>query len=104
MVVGPQGPQVASGPNGQDGAQGQTGATGPAGSDGTSWYPVQLCPGTTHYPDTFCEVAFCYGNTLYGTYSANGGFSSELPQGAYSSNGINCQCNVNIGTDCQVSQ
>ncbi len=95
-VTGPQGP---AGATGQMGAPGSNGSNG---SDATVQY-VQLCHGTTHYPDTFCEVAECVEGNLYGVYSANGGFDSKLPAGAYSSNGINCGCTVTIGSNCSVS-
>lgn len=95
--VGPMGSAGSVGP------QGLVGPSGTPGSDADSWTVVQLCPGTTHYPNTFCEVTFCFQGNLYGTYSANDGFSSELPQGQYSSNGINCSCTVTIGPNCQVS-
>lgn len=88
----------ARGPQGNAGPQGET------GDPGFSPVPIQLCAAcTTHYPDTYAEVVFCYNGNLYGTYSANGGFSTELPQGSYSSSGINCSCTVAIGPDCQVT-
>lgn len=97
--------QSIVGPMGPPGQQGASGATGPAGQDAYSWTVVQLCSQcTTHYPDTFAEVVFCYAGDLYGTYSANGGFSAKLPPGRYDSNGINCSCTVTIGSGCTVSQ
>lgn len=82
-----------------------TGPQGPSGTNGTdaNVQYVQLCHGNTRYPDTFCEVAECVDGNLYGVYSANGGFDSRLPQGTYSSNGINCSCIVTIGANCSVS-
>ncbi len=95
---------------GKDGAIGQQGlpgqsVVGPSGSNGSDAAVryVQLCHGTTHYPDTFCEVAECVDGNLYGVYSANEGFDSRLPAGVYSSNGINCSCTVTIGSNCAVS-
>jgi hypothetical protein len=65
---------------------------------------VQLCQSCVPvYPSTFAEVAFCIGGNLYGTYSANDGFSAELPPGAYSSDGINCSCSFVIGPNCAVT-
>jgi hypothetical protein len=90
-------------PAGATGAQGNQGSQGAPGINGNTITPVQLCPGTTSYPSTFCEVAFCISGSLWGTYSANDGFSSQLPQGAYSSDGINCSCTVQIGPNCSVS-
>jgi hypothetical protein len=88
----------AAGPAGAIGPQGDTGA------QGISPTPVQLCKAcVTHYPDTYAEVLFCYNGDLYGTYSANGGFSTEVVPGVYNSNGINCSCTVTIGSNCAVS-
>lgn len=108
MLVCPDGNSVvqngAPGPQGPTGSQGQTGANGTNGTNASSWSVVQLCSAcTTHYPDTFAEVAFCYAGSLFGTYSSNGGFSSQLPAGAYNSDGINCSCTVNIGSNCSVN-
>lgn len=83
---------------------GPKGDPGVAGKDGTVVTLVQLCSScVTHYPDTFAEIAICSGGVLYGTYSSNGGFSSVLPPGAYSSNGINCSCTVTIGPNCSIN-
>jgi hypothetical protein len=97
-ACGKPGPMGPAGPQGVQGETGAQGVSGPAG------YYVQLCRGTTHYPDTFCEEAFCQDGTLHGVYSANGGFDSSLPEGAYMSNGINCSCTVTIGPNCEVSR
>lgn len=80
-----------------------TGLTGPAGKDGTVVTVVQLCLGTTTYPNNFVEVAFCIDNKLYGTYSANGGFSTELAPGTYSSNAIGNSCTLIIQDNCVVT-
>lgn len=92
------------GPPGGNGTNGSNGQNGSAGIDGQSPTIVQFCQGTTHYPDTFCEVGFCFQNVLYATYSANDGFSSAIPDGSYSSNGINCSCAFTVSTGCQVTQ
>ncbi len=83
------------------GRDGNVGAQGPQGN--VPFYMVQLCPGTTIYPSKFIEVAFCVNGVLYGTYSANGGFSTELPPGSYGSNGINASCNFVISDNCIVT-
>lgn len=72
------------------------------GSDATPVTTVKLCPGTTTYPSKFVEIAFCISGSLFGTYSANGGFSTELPPGAYSSNAINSSCNFTVGPNCTI--
>jgi hypothetical protein len=41
---------------------------------------------------------------MYGVYSDNGGFLSELPPGEYSSDGINASCSFTIGANCSVTQ
>jgi hypothetical protein len=91
------------GVNGATGAKGDTGDTGAAGIDASPMTAVKLCPGVTVYPSNFTEVAFCINNKLYGTYSANGGFSTELPPGTYGSNGINSSCNFVIGANCTIT-
>lgn len=91
-------------PKGDTGAPGSAGTNGVNGVDTTPITLVQFCPGTTHFPDTFCEVGFCIGGNLYGTYSANDGFSVLIPPGTYSSNGINCSCNFTVASNCQVNQ
>jgi hypothetical protein len=88
-------------------ACGKSGPAGPEGSpgvDATEPTPVQLCPGTTSFPNTFCEVLFCYQGNLYGTYSSAAAFSTEVPPGQYNSIGLNCSCTVTIGPNCQVTQ
>ena len=105
-IVGPQGQQGVPGPTGSPGATGPQGSIGPQGNpgiNGSSPTVVQFCAGVTHYPDTFCEVGFCFNGTLYATYSANDGFSAEIVPGEYSSNGINCSCTFAVSDNCQVS-
>lgn len=93
-IVGPQGPGGATGPSGPK---------GDPGVDASPVTVVQLCPGTTTYPSIFVEVAFCISGNLYGTYSANGGFSTLLPPGAYSSNAIGSSCNFVVHDNCVVT-
>lgn len=100
---GKTGSTGAEGPAGSPG-QSVQGPAGAPGSNGESFTPVQLCRScVTQYPDTYAEVVFCYQGDLYGTYSANDGFSAELPPGTYNSAGINCSCTVTIGTNCNVT-
>lgn len=92
---------------GLDGIDGQSivgpqGEQGSPGIDAASVTVVKLCQGTTTYPSKFVEVAFCIGGKLYGTYSQNGGFSTELPPGSYGSNGINASCNFVVGNSCTI--
>lgn len=100
---GATGPAGADGVNGTDGQDGAPGPQGNPGSDAASVTVVTLCPAPTTYASTFTEVAFCIGGKLYATYSANGGFSTEIPPGTYSSNGINSSCTFVVSSNCQVS-
>lgn len=97
------GPRGNAGYNGAVGPQGATGDTGTPGTNATPVTIVQLCTATTAYPGTYSEIAFCVGGNLYGTYSANGGFSTELPPGVYNSNGINSSCTFTISANCVVT-
>jgi hypothetical protein len=99
---GPAGPAGPKGDTGEQGPQGAIGVPGTDGQDATPVTVVKLCPGTTVYPSKFVEIAFCIGGKLYGTYSQNGGFSTELPPGTYGSNGINASCNFVILPNCQI--
>ena len=101
---GPKGDPGQDGAPGQQGPAGLQGAQGNAGVDATPVTLVQFCKGMTHYPDTFCEVGFCIGGNLYATYSANGGFSSEILPGSWESKGINCSCIFTVTTNCGVVQ
>jgi hypothetical protein len=98
--------QYVQGPQGIPG-QSIVGPAGPSGADGTDAAPitvVQFCQSCfTHYPDTFAEIGFCSNGSIYGTYSENDGFSSEIVPGVYSSNGINCSCTFTVGPNCTVS-
>jgi hypothetical protein len=102
---GATGPQGDPGTNGNDGATGPQGNAGTNGNDGTNATPVsivQLCPGTSTY-GTFIEVGFCIGGDLYGTYSANGGFSTLIAPGSYSSSAINSSCSLTVHPNCVVT-
>lgn len=98
-----QGTPGATGPQGPQGDQGLPGSDGQDGQDATPVTIVQLCPLPTTYPSTFTEIAFCVSGKLYGTYSANGGFSVEMVPGTYSSNGINSSCSFTVGPNCTIS-
>lgn len=104
MGCGKDGASVV-GPTGPVGPAGSTGAIGQTGVPGTAVTPVELCPASfvPSYPSTFPEYALCIGNSLYGVYSANGGFLALLPPGTYSSVGINATCTVVVGANCHVS-
>ena len=98
------GPKGDIGFNGADGAAGAPGPIGNPGQDGQDASPVtvvQLCPGVSGY-GTFIEVGFCVDNKLYGTYSANGGFSTYLPPGTYNSNAINSSCTFTVVSGCDL--
>lgn len=104
-ITGPIGPKGDS-IKGDTGGRGPTGSDGAPGRDGIDATPVtivRLCPATTVYPSTFTEIAFCIGGKLYATYSQNGGFSTEIPPGTYSSNGINSSCAFTVGANCEVT-
>jgi hypothetical protein len=105
MVACGKGDKGDPGSNGQDGAPGAVGSTGPQGDPGENGTEVtvkQFCPGTTHYPDTFCEVGFCVNGKLYATYSTHGGFSTEIAPGDYRSNGLNCSCDFTVTSNCGI--
>lgn len=102
-VEGPAGRPGASGLDGSNGKAGQDGTNGRDGMDASPVTVVELCPGTTTYPSVFVEVAFCIGGKLYGTYSANGGFSTELVPGNYNSNAIGNSCNLTVGVNCVIT-
>lgn len=92
-----------AGKDGSRGEQGPPGNTGPAGIDGLPAKVVNLCPGVTSYPGVFVEVALCLNSRLYGVYSANGGFLTELIPGSYSSNAIGSACNLVVHDNCVVT-
>lgn len=101
-----QGKDGAAGAKGSQGDAGQDGQNGQDGEDGADATPVtvvKLCPGVTVYPSKFVEIAFCIGGKLYGTYSQNGGFSTEMPPGTYGSNGINSNCNFTVAASCTIN-
>lgn len=95
---------ISNGLNGLNGARGPQGNPGVDGSSGTVMTPVQFCPNVKPtYPSAFPEVGFCLNGQIWGVYSANGGFLSYLPNGTYSSNGVNASCNFTIGDNCSIS-
>lgn len=83
-----------------NGAVGPAGASAPPSSSVTI---VALCGGATVYPVNFVEVGICLNNKLYGVYSENSGFMTEIVPGAYHSNAHGNSCNLNVGLNCQVS-
>lgn len=95
------------GPPGTPGAPGLPGPVGPtgaAGQPGPAVTLVQLCKGCTPtYPGNFPEVAECIDGHLYGVYSANGGFLTELTPGTYVSEGIGCTCTFSVGAGCHLN-
>lgn len=98
MLVG-----CGQGPKGDRGARGSTGFDGSDGQDANPVRIVKLCDGTTTYPTQFVEIGFCVDSRLYATFSANGGFSTELPRGEYSSNAIGSSCNFKVGYNCEIT-
>ena len=85
------------------GAQGPAGQTGAPGVDTSPISVVQLCTSCVPtYPSVFAEVAYCIDGSLYATYSANGGFTTEIPPGAYSSDGVGCSCSFTVEAGCIV--
>lgn len=98
--VGPTGPVGGRGPTGDDGLQGIPGLDG---ADGTQITIVKFCPGVTVYPTKFVEIGWCIEGSVYGTYSQNGGFSTLLPPGAYTSNAIGSSCSFTILANCGIS-
>ena len=69
-------------------------------SNGTIITPIQFCPNPTTYPTTFSEISFCIQGNLWGVYSQNGGFLTEIVPGTYSSNGINSSCTFTVQPNC----
>ncbi len=93
------------GAKGEAGAQGNEGPVGQPGAPGVDANPitvVKLCPGTTVYPSVFVEIAFCVDHKLYATYSANGGFSTEIPPGTYNSNAVGSSCTFTVLPNCVI--
>ena len=88
--------------NGTNGAVGLTGQRGLPGLDATLVKVINLCPGASAYPKVFVESALCIDHKLYGVYSLEGGFLSELPVGSYKSLAIGSACNFKVLTDCVV--
>jgi hypothetical protein len=69
-------------------------------SNGTVITPIQFCPNPTTYPTTFSEIAFCINGNLWGVYSQNGGFLTEIIPGTYSSDGVNSSCTFTVQPNC----
>lgn len=83
----------------QDGTQSLV-LNGTNGTNGTIIQPIQLCatnPAGSYSSGTFPEVGFCIQNNLYGVYSTNGGFMTEIFPGPWSSDGVNSSCNFTVG-------
>jgi len=88
------------GPKGNDGA---AGVTGKPGMDITPVTVVQFCPGKPTYPSTFPEDGICLNGNIYAVYSANDGFLTLLPPGAYLSNAVGSSCDFTVKPNCQVT-
>lgn len=105
-AAGADGAQGEKGDKGDKGDTGETGAQGAAGAngaDGSQITVVQLCGSCiAAYPSVFPETAICLNGSLQAVYSQNGGFLVELPNGNYSSNGINCSCTFHV-SGCNVT-
>ena len=89
--------------NGVNGAAGTPGAPGHDGANPTPTSIVPLCLGVPTYGTTYVEDAICLQGQLYGVYSANGGFLTQLPPGAYTSSGIGSSCNFTVGANCSIT-
>jgi hypothetical protein len=100
---GTNGVNGSNGANGSNGSNGTNGVNGTNGTNGTVVAPIQLCPGAVTYPSNFPEFGFCINNVLYGVYSANGGFLTEIAPGNWSSNGIGNSCNFTVAAGCVVT-
>lgn len=100
---GVQGAMGATGPKGDQGVAGAVGPTGANGVDASGVTVVQLCPGTTTYPNVFTEVAFCIHNKLYAVYSLNSGFETEIVPGTYQSNAVGSSCTFTVQPNCVVT-
>ena len=79
-----------------NGSNGLNGSNGSNGVDLTPISKVQFCTSTTVYPTTFSEVGFCIGGKLWGVYSTNGGFLTDVADGTWSSDGINSSCSFTV--------
>jgi hypothetical protein len=105
-AVGKQGETGEQGPKGDKGDAGDKGDKGDQGNPGVDPTPttiVKLCPGFTQFNSIYVEVALCIQGKLYGVYSANGGFMTEIVPGTYFSDGVGNSCNVTVSANCQVS-
>lgn len=99
---GVDGKDGAQGAQGNQGSQGLQGPKGDPGAPGTIITWVQFCSGTTVYPSKFVEGGFCIAGNMYAVYSANNGFLTYLPPGAYSSNAIGSSCSFTLLPNCQL--
>lgn len=87
---------------------GLTGATGSQGAPGVDINPnpvkvVTFCRGVTVYPSNFLEIGLIINGKLYGVYSSNNGFLTELPPGNYLSNAVGSTCNFTVNPDLSIS-
>lgn len=87
---------------GEPGVNGVDGKDGTNGQNANNIYMVKFCPGDSVYPSIFNEYGFCVDNKMYGTYSANGGFSTYLPPGAYNSNAVGSSCSFTLLDNCEI--
>lgn len=91
-----------------NGLVGNTGPQGNQGDPGVDINPnpikvVTFCPGVTTYPSAFLEVGLVISGRLYGVYSQNGGFLTELPPGNYLSNAVGSACNFTVNPDLSIT-
>lgn len=93
---------ICNGLQGAVGATGPQGIQGPAGVNGTVITPVKFCSQTSNYPSTFPEYGLCINNNLYAVYSANDGFLTYIPPGAYHSNAIGSICDFTVLPNCKI--
>lgn len=102
-IQGETGNPGATGPVGPKGDQGDTGPDGRPGADGTLVTLIKFCPtAVASYPLVFPEYGICVNNQIYAVYSANGGFLTVIPPGAYNSNAIGSACNFIVKPNCVI--
>jgi len=66
---------------------------------------VQLCPGTTSYPNSFPEQALCIDNQLFGVFfDGQNAWLSLLAPGNYRSTSTTNPCSFAVVTGCQISR
>jgi hypothetical protein len=87
-------------------SNGKTGDRGADGKDAPVSSMVSAIPFckrfSQSYPSVFAESGICVNGVLYGVYSANGGFLAMIPEGTYSSQGINATCTFTVKAGCEV--